>query len=146
MTLSSLLLGNYIFLAVNCEVFSRSTNKFTVFKKAIMKIFTGLVIAKRSEKTAMVAVTRVMAHPVYRKRIKSVKKYQVHDELGVSVGQKVNFVASRPYSKTKKWKILEVFWNKDKKTSDISTRNSKSKKSGQSTKKNEKERGKETKK
>lgn len=83
-----------------------------------MKIFTGEVIAKKSEKTATIAVTRVMAHPIYRKRIKRVKKYQVHDELGSLVGQKVNFVASRPYSKTKKWKIIEVVDKKqDKKKS-----------------------------
>lgn len=73
-----------------------------------MKIFTGIITAKKSEKTVTIAVTRVMAHTIYKKRIKRIKKYQVHDELGASVGQRVNFVASRPYSKTKKWKVLEI--------------------------------------
>lgn len=73
-----------------------------------MKIFTGKVIAKKTDKTATVSVETVSVHPVYKKRFRRSKKYQVHDELGTEVGQKVNFVASKPYSKTKKWKITEV--------------------------------------
>jgi len=73
-----------------------------------MKIFSGVVVSKKMKDTATVEVTRVILHPVYKKRIKRTKKYQVHDEIGTEVGQKVFFVASRPYSKTKKWKIIKV--------------------------------------
>lgn len=73
-----------------------------------MKIFTGKVISKKMQKTATVAVERIVVHPLYKKRLKRTKKYQVHDELGVEVGQTVKFVASKPYSKLKKWKIIEV--------------------------------------
>lgn len=70
-----------------------------------MKIFSGMVISVKNAKTAVVAVTRLVSHPVYKKRVKKTKKFQVHDEVGVSVGQKVEFIACKPFSKTKKWKI-----------------------------------------
>lgn len=73
-----------------------------------MKIFTGNVISKSMQKTVTVAVRRVVAHPIYKKRTRLVKKYHVHDEMGAKVGQVVKFVASKPYSKLKKWKIIEV--------------------------------------
>lgn len=73
-----------------------------------MKVFKGKVISTKGEKTAKVAVERIYIHPVYKKRIKRTTKYLVHDEVGVKVGDKVKFVETRPISKLKKWKILEV--------------------------------------
>jgi small subunit ribosomal protein S17 len=73
-----------------------------------MKIFTGKVTATKMAKTATVAVESVVIHPLYKKRFRRDTKFQVHDELGVKLGDKVKFAASKPYSKTKKWKILEV--------------------------------------
>jgi len=80
-----------------------------------MKIFKGKVIAAKSAKTATVLISRIVAHPIYLKRYKRVKKYHVHDEFGVSVGDTVKFVASKPYSKLKRWKITEVVEKKGKK-------------------------------
>lgn len=77
-----------------------------------MKIFIGKVIGTKMAKTAVVSVERVVIHPLYKKRFKRDRKYQVHDELGVTVNDVVKFAASKPYSKTKKWKILEVVSNK----------------------------------
>ena len=77
-----------------------------------MKIFSGVVVSKNMEKTATVEVVRVVVYPVYKKRIKRTKKYHVHDEMGTEVGEKVHFVASKPYSKTKKWKIIEIVGDK----------------------------------
>lgn len=73
-----------------------------------MKIFTGKVVGTKNDKTAMVTITRVVVHPIYKKRVTRAKKYQVHDEFGVKLGETVKFVASRPYSRTKKWKIIET--------------------------------------
>ena len=74
-----------------------------------MKIFTGTVVAKKMDKTATVTVARVIVHPVYGKRVKRFKKYQVHDEENkAKAGQIARFVAGKPYSKTKKWKIIEL--------------------------------------
>jgi small subunit ribosomal protein S17 len=80
-----------------------------------MKIFTGKVISTKSAKTAVVAVERIVVHPLYKKRFKRVKKYQVHDERGTKEGEMVKFVACKPISKTKKWKIIEVIKEKGKK-------------------------------
>lgn len=73
-----------------------------------MKIFMGKVIATKVAKTATVAVESIKVHPLYKKRFKRDTKFQVHDELGVKVGDSVKFVASKPYSKVKKWKVIEV--------------------------------------
>jgi small subunit ribosomal protein S17 len=71
-----------------------------------MKIITGKVI-KIKPLTATVSVTRVVTHPMYLKKLKTNRKYQVHDEIGVKVGDTVKFVASKPYSRTKKWRIIK---------------------------------------
>jgi len=73
-----------------------------------MKIFTGRVTATKMAKTATVAVERVVIHPMYKKRFRRDTKFQVHDELGVKIGDLVRFTASKPYSKTKKWKIISL--------------------------------------
>ena len=73
-----------------------------------MKIFKGKVVSTKMAKTATVLVERILIHPIYKKRFKRVRKYQVHDELGVKIGDKVSFVTTRPISKLKKWKIIEV--------------------------------------
>lgn len=81
-----------------------------------MKIFTGKVISTKMAKTATVAVERTVVHPMYKKRYKKIKKFHVHDELGTAVGQTVKFAASKPISKFKKWKILEVVTKGKKET------------------------------
>lgn len=77
-----------------------------------MKTFKGRVVSTKQQKTATVAVTRIVVHPVYKKRYKRTKKYQVHDELGVKEGDTVTFSASRPYSKLKRWKITGILTDK----------------------------------
>jgi small subunit ribosomal protein S17 len=99
-----------------------------------MKVFTGKVISKKMEKTATVAVERIVVHPVYKKRVRKVKKYHVHDEFGVGVGSVVKFTASKPFSKTKRWKIISSPDVKDKKEK----KNSK-KTTGKVTRKSKKE-------
>lgn len=81
-----------------------------------MKIFTGKVKSTKMQKTAVVVVERVVQHSVYKKRMKKSKKYLVHDGFGVKAGQLVKFVASKPYSKLKKWKIIEVVEDRKSKT------------------------------
>jgi small subunit ribosomal protein S17 len=72
-----------------------------------MKIFTGTVVSNKMQKTSTVAVTRMVAHPVYKKRVKKTRKYQVHDEIGHKVGDTVMFTACAPLSKSKKWAIYD---------------------------------------
>jgi len=71
-----------------------------------MKIFIGKVVAIKP-KTASIVVERSVTHPIYKKKLKKEKKYQVHDETGVKVGEIVQFKASKPHSKSKKWEIIK---------------------------------------
>ena len=80
-----------------------------------MKIFIGKVISLKQAKTATVTVEKVKVHPLYKKRFTRLTKYQVHDEIGVKVGDTVKFADSKPYSKTKKWKIIKTVGVKEKK-------------------------------
>lgn len=80
-----------------------------------MKIFKGKVVSIKMDKTATVVVNRVVIHPVYKKRYKRSKKYHVHDTFGVKVDDEVMFIASKPYSKLKKWKIIKIVENEKKK-------------------------------
>ncbi len=77
-----------------------------------MKIFTGKVIALKTAKTATVAVERIKIHPLYKKRFRRERKYQVHDEIGVKIGDTVKFIDTKPVSKMKKWRIIEVVTQK----------------------------------
>lgn len=72
-----------------------------------MKILKGKVISTKMAKTATVEVERIVSHKLYNKRFKRTKTYQVHDEVGVKVGDLVRFAAGKPVSKTKKWHILK---------------------------------------
>lgn len=80
-----------------------------------MKVWTGKVISTKGKKTAVVEVERLFAHPFYGKRIKRAKRYPVHDEIEVKEGEIVRFVETRPLSKTKRWKIVEIISDSKKK-------------------------------
>lgn len=70
-----------------------------------MRVYKGKVI-KIVDKSCTVEVERYRVHPLYKKRLKKKRRYHVSNTQGVKVGQKVSFVDSRPFSKTKRWKIL----------------------------------------
>lgn len=72
------------------------------------KRLVGTVIRLPSEKTVMVQVDRTYRHQLYQKVLHSRKKYMVHDEHGVQLGDQVRIVESRPISKRKRWVIEEV--------------------------------------
>jgi small subunit ribosomal protein S17 len=71
-----------------------------------MKVFQGKVVSVKMAKTITVDVERFLAHPVYKKRFKRSKKYQVHTEKEHKVGDSVKFVECLPISKTKRWKEI----------------------------------------
>jgi len=70
--------------------------------------FIGKVVSTKMNKTAVVAVERFISHPLYKKRIKKVKKFKAHDEIGVSVGEKVKISSVKPISKEKHFKIARL--------------------------------------
>ncbi len=70
------------------------------------KTLRGVVVGTQMDKTAKVAVSRYVRHPKYKKFIKQVKKYLVHDEENTAqVGDKVVIRETRPMSKTKNFVI-----------------------------------------
>nr|WP_240893978.1 30S ribosomal protein S17 [Limisphaera ngatamarikiensis] len=69
----------------------------------------GEVVSARMMKTIVVRVERRFAHPRFRKVVKAYKKYYVHDEKGEArVGDRVRIVETRPLSKTKRWRLVEI--------------------------------------
>lgn len=79
----------------------------TVENKKIQRVFSGVVESNKPNKTIVVKVERTLMHPKYKKQYKMSKKYHVHDEKNqYNVGDIVQFVGSRPISKTKKWRVL----------------------------------------
>jgi len=72
------------------------------------KILTGMVISDKPNKTVTVLVERKYQHPVLKKVVKVRKKYNAHDENNkFKNGDKVSIVESKPYSKNKKFEVME---------------------------------------
>ncbi|OGY24183.1 MAG: 30S ribosomal protein S17 [Candidatus Woykebacteria bacterium RBG_13_40_15] len=70
--------------------------------------FIGRVTSINMQKTAMVEIERFVTHPLYKKRIRRSSKFKVHDEIGVKPGDKVKIATTRPISKDKHFRIVEV--------------------------------------
>ena len=76
------------------------------FGKRAEKI--GVVASDKMTKTVVVRVDRVVKHPVYRKYIRTRKKFMAHDETGAKIGDKVRIVETRPMSARKRWRVVEI--------------------------------------
>jgi small subunit ribosomal protein S17 len=73
------------------------------------KVREGLVVSIAMDKTAVVAVTERVRHRRYAKTVQRTRKLYVHDEENVaSNGDRVRVAETRPYSKTKRWRLVEV--------------------------------------
>lgn len=73
------------------------------------KRLIGLVTSDKMEKTVMVQVERRYRHPLYKKVVRTAKKYMAHDEENTCrIGDKVRIVESRPYSRHKRWVVEEI--------------------------------------
>ncbi len=78
-------------------------------EKKIIKELVGKVVSSSNDKTISVLVETYKIHPLYKKRVKSSKKYSVHDEKNIAkVGDEVRIVATRPISKTKHFYLKEI--------------------------------------
>ena len=72
------------------------------------KILTRIVISDKPNKTITVMVERKFSHPVLKKVIKVRKKYNAHDENNkFKTGDKVSIIESKPFSKNKKFQVME---------------------------------------
>jgi small subunit ribosomal protein S17 len=73
------------------------------------KSFIGRVVSDKMDKTVVLAVTRRVAHSRYNKVVKRTTKYKAHDEKNeCKVGDMVRVIETRPISKDKRWKVLEI--------------------------------------
>jgi small subunit ribosomal protein S17 len=69
----------------------------------------GTVVAKKMRKTVTVQVERQIRHPLYRKTVRRKQTFLVHDDAEkCKVGDIVRIIETRPISKTKRWRILEI--------------------------------------
>lgn len=77
--------------------------------RGVRKERVGVVVSTAQQKTIIVTVERRAAHPVYQKTMLSSKKYYAHDEKNeAKVGDLVRVQETRPYSKLKRWRLVEV--------------------------------------
>ena len=73
------------------------------------KTLVGVVSGDKMDKTVIVAVNRLVLHPVYKKYIRKKKKVKAHDERNeCHVGDKVLLTETRPLSKEKRWRVKEI--------------------------------------
>ncbi|MEK7726471.1 MAG: 30S ribosomal protein S17 [Nitrospirota bacterium] len=71
--------------------------------------WVGRVLSNKMNKTVVVSVERSVTHPLYRKVMRRISKFKAHDEQNVcKIGDRVRMVETRPISKDKHWRVIEV--------------------------------------
>lgn len=69
----------------------------------------GIVTSDKMQKTVVVRVDRLVKHPVYKRYVRRRAKFMAHSEIeGVSIGDQVRIVETRPLSANKHWRVVEV--------------------------------------
>ena len=78
-------------------------------ERNLRKTRTGVVSSNKMTKTITVAVERKVKHPIYGKFVKKTTKFHAHDEKNeCTIGDIVKIMETRPLSKTKRWRLVEV--------------------------------------
>ena len=78
-------------------------------RKTNKKVFTGLVVSDKMDKTIVVKITTKVLHPLYKKYVTKSVKYKAHDENNdAKTGDTVTIIECRPISKEKCWNVQEV--------------------------------------
>ena len=78
-------------------------------ERNLRKVRVGKVVSNKMDKTIVVAIEDHFRHPKYNKIMKRTIKIHAHDEQNVcSIGDKVSVMETRPYSKTKRWRLVEI--------------------------------------
>ncbi|HEU5465827.1 MAG TPA: 30S ribosomal protein S17 [Gemmatimonadales bacterium] len=72
------------------------------------KVRTGVVVSDKMQKTVTVSLVRRYAHGVYGKQMTRTKTVAAHDEQGAKAGDTVRIEETRPLSKTKRWRVVEI--------------------------------------
>ena len=83
-------------------------------ERNLRKVMIGTVVSDKMDKTVVVAVETSVSHKVYQKTVKRTYKLKAHDEKNVcQVGDKVKVMETRPLSKDKRWRVVEVIEKAD---------------------------------
>ena len=78
-------------------------------ERNLRKTRIGVVASNKMEKSITVVVERRLAHPIYGKYVKRTKKFMAHDEKNeCQIGDTVRIGETRPFSKNKRWRLLEI--------------------------------------
>ena len=78
-------------------------------ERALRKVRVGMVVSDKMDKTVVIAIEDNVKHPVYGKIIKRTLKVHAHDEANTcGIGDKVRIMETRPLSKTKRWRTVEI--------------------------------------
>ena len=78
-------------------------------ERNLRKTRVGIVVSNKMDKTIVVAVQDNVKHPIYGKIIKRTLKVHAHDETNTcGIGDKVEIMETRPLSKTKRWRLVEI--------------------------------------
>ena len=72
------------------------------------KTRTGVVVSDKMTKTVVVELTRQFAHPLYGKRLTRTKRVSAHNEKDAGIGDTVRIMETRPLSKTKRWRVVDI--------------------------------------
>lgn len=73
------------------------------------KVRLGYVTSDKMDKTIVVSVEEFVRHPLYGKRVKRTKKFKAHDEENTcGIGDKVRIMETRPLSRDKRWRLVEI--------------------------------------
>ncbi len=73
------------------------------------KVLVGQVTSDKMDKTVIVVVERTVRHPLYGKVLRRKKKYKAHDEENAcQIGDRVRIIESRPVSREKRWRVVEI--------------------------------------
>ena len=85
------------------------TNKQNAAQRAMRKTRVGLVVSDKMEKTVVVAIERRVPHPVYGKMMTRTTRLKAHDEENqAKAGDTVRIMETRPMSKDKRWRLVEI--------------------------------------
>lgn len=85
-----------------------TVNREAAARRGRRKVRVGVVVSDKMTKTVVVELTRQFAHPLYEKRVTRTKRVKAHDEHGAKVGDVVRLMETRPLSRTKRWRVVEI--------------------------------------
>ncbi len=78
-------------------------------QRGLRKTRVGIVVSDKMDKTITIAIERKVPHPIYKKYFKKTTKLMAHDEKSeCRVGDKVKVMETRPLSKSKRWRLIEI--------------------------------------